>query len=118
LCIAKFQKLRCLYDSISSKYACNNASPPPPPPPPIKPPSSGTAVGWIGFTFLLTLLIGVILYIAIGMGVKYRFYEARGLDMVPNLEFWKDFPFLFRDGCVYFVRLITCGKFCSGFSEI
>ena len=64
------------------------------------------------------LVVGVILYLGLGAAWEYKRNDARGIDMIPNLEFWKDFPFLFWDGCVYFVRLVTCGKVCGGYSEI
>ena len=29
----------------------------------------------------------------------YKVKEARGVEMVPNVEFWRDLPHLIKDGC-------------------
>lgn len=50
------------------------------------------------------LAIVVVLYIGIGMALKYKLKEERGVDMIPNIEFWKGFPSLVKDGCVYSYR--------------
>lgn len=35
-------------------------------------------------------------YFAIGMLVKWKFYQASGCDLLPNANFWKDFPTLLK----------------------
>jgi len=47
---------------------------------------------------LILFFVGIFLYLAIGMVVKYNRYDARGVDMVPNIDFWREFPGLIRDG--------------------
>ena len=43
-----------------------------------------------------SLLVAVLAYIVIGLLVN-RFYRgARGLEMIPHLSFWKDFPYLLK----------------------
>jgi cation-dependent mannose-6-phosphate receptor len=37
-------------------------------------------------------------YLFGGMVVRYFFLGARGMEMVPNLDFWRDLPTLVRDG--------------------
>ena len=41
-------------------------------------------------------LVGFCCYIAIGMAIGYRVKGARGIEMVPQLAFWKDLPFLIK----------------------
>lgn len=38
---------------------------------------------------------------AIGYAYMYRFKEARGVEAVPNIAFWRELPGLLKDGCVY-----------------
>lgn len=47
------------------------------------------------------MLIGVTLYVSIGMGLNYKLKGERGIDMIPHLSFWKDFPLLVRDGVIW-----------------
>jgi hypothetical protein len=41
------------------------------------------------------------LYFIVGIGINYYKYQARGLDMIPNLKFWKAIPGLVWDGIKY-----------------
>ena len=43
-----------------------------------------------------SLIVAVVLYFAIGMPVMYYVKGARGLEMIPFISFWKDFPFLVK----------------------
>ncbi|XP_078321516.1 cation-dependent mannose-6-phosphate receptor-like [Crassostrea virginica] len=63
--------------------------------------SSGISVGSVllilFFVFVLIYVIGGILFL--------RFYRgASGVEMFPNYEFWKDLPFLIKDGMVFTFR--------------
>ena len=42
------------------------------------------------------LIVAVALYFAIGMPIMYYVKGARGLEMIPLISFWKDFPFLVK----------------------
>lgn len=57
-------------------------------------------------------------YVVVGVIIKYVKFEGRGLDMVPNIDFWKDIPFLMRDGCVFVVQKVSMGKLCAGYNTI
>ncbi|KAJ6636671.1 Cation-dependent mannose-6-phosphate receptor [Pseudolycoriella hygida] len=46
----------------------------------------------------ITLLLIIFGYLTIGVAVDYFLMGARGIEVIPHLEFWKDFPFLVRDG--------------------
>ena len=55
----------------------------------------GLVWGWwvvIGFGVV------VFLYLAIGMTYNYKKLGKTGFEMVPNSEFWRDFPGLVKDG--------------------
>jgi len=57
-----------------------------------------TAEGMSGFRVFLTVF-GVLgfIYIVAGAAYNYKMYGARGLDLLPNLDFWRDFPSLVSD---------------------
>jgi hypothetical protein len=59
-------------------------------------------------------------YLVVGALVKWKVYgaEPKSLDIIPNLDFWTDLPFLVKDGSVYAVRKITCNRVCGEYSEI
>lgn len=52
-----------------------------------------------------TLLRGVILiavvYVSVGSFIKYQTVGARGIEMLPHIGFWTDYPQLVSDGILY-----------------
>ncbi|KAL5506662.1 hypothetical protein EMCRGX_G008374 [Ephydatia muelleri] len=62
---------------------------------------SEVAPGIVGLTLISVSLVGFCCYIAIGMAIGYRVKGARGIEMVPQLAFWKDLPFLIKDGILF-----------------
>lgn len=67
-----------------SKYGC--------------PLSSGMSKGW---TIILVLLVGTLVYLTVGIGIKRYKFGLTGMEAVPNIEFWRDLPGLVRDGIVF-----------------
>ncbi|KAG4066827.1 hypothetical protein HA402_012894 [Bradysia odoriphaga] len=51
-----------------------------------------------GAVLNITFLVIVFAYLVIGVLVDYFLMGARGIEVIPHLAFWKDFPFLVRDG--------------------
>lgn len=51
------------------------------------------------------VLVGL-LYLAVGSAIKYQSMGARGIDMIPHLGFWMDFPGLVKDGVGYAQYLV------------
>ena len=47
-------------------------------------------------SYLLRLIVAIVAYVVIGMIAKATVKGARGVEMIPNLNFWKDFPFLLK----------------------
>ena len=37
----------------------------------------------------------------------YKAKEARGVEAIPNIEFWRSLPGLIKDGCVFSWSKIT-----------
>jgi len=69
---------------------------------------SGSLGGWI---FVIILCVGFVLYCAIGAVVNWQVFNITGsFELIPNYAFWKDLPFLVKDGCI-FVWVRTLGLF-------
>ncbi|WRT70075.1 uncharacterized protein IL334_007069 [Kwoniella shivajii] len=59
----------------------------------------GSGVGFWGFIkFLFWFsIIGLIAYFAIGIFYNHQQYSARGWDLVPHRDFWREVPVLLQD---------------------
>lgn len=51
-----------------------------------------------GKVLLILLFVGTFTYFTIGSIVRFMYLGARGIEVIPNLRFWKDLPSLVRDG--------------------
>ncbi|KAL7424398.1 type II membrane protein [Cryptotrichosporon argae] len=52
--------------------------------------------GFIKLVFWM-LVLGLLLYFGIGMFYNHQQYSARGWDLVPHRDFWRELPALCRD---------------------
>mmetsp|Transcript_4538 Transcript_4538/g.11222 ORF Transcript_4538/g.11222 Transcript_4538/m.11222 type:complete len:263 (+) Transcript_4538:220-1008(+) len=87
---------KCFYlITMQGKELCATGSTPP------KGGSDNSLSG--GSIFLIILACSIVLYLIVGVGVKFQKYEARGIDLIPNLDFWRDLPFLCKDGVMFVV---------------
>jgi hypothetical protein len=78
------------------------------PKPSDKPNATVTATANVaGWAFFGAVVGGFFLYMVIGMIYKKVKLQSQGLDMVPNVEFWKNLPGLVKDGAMF---TFTCGK--------
>lgn len=68
------------------KYHCDA---PPSPSPKEHHYSTGTVLIIIFFTILFA-------YLGMGIAVNYFLIGARGIELIPHISFWKDFPSLVR----------------------
>lgn len=61
-----------------------------------------------GSVFLILLFVGFIIYMVGGACVLYTLRGARGLEMIPNIDFWKGLPSLVRVSLLYtyYMRVI------------
>lgn len=60
-----------------------------------------------GSVLLILFFVGLLVYLVGGILIRHN-NGARGWEMVPHHQFWSELPSLIVDGCVYFVKLITC----------
>eukprot|EP01062_Namystynia_karyoxenos_P014304 TRINITY_DN15150_c0_g1_i1.p1 TRINITY_DN15150_c0_g1~~TRINITY_DN15150_c0_g1_i1.p1 ORF type:complete len:298 (+),score=89.84 TRINITY_DN15150_c0_g1_i1:75-896(+) len=54
-----------------------------------------------GCIFLILFFVGGFTYFAAGFAYNYKMRDLRGTEAVPNSAFWKDLPFLIKDGVVF-----------------
>jgi len=66
--------------------------------------SLGFDIGWLLIVIVFSLFI---VYLIIGAVVKWKVYNAEGLELIPNWGFWSDLPLLIKDGVFYLVGLVT-----------
>ncbi|CAH1799795.1 unnamed protein product [Owenia fusiformis] len=97
------------YMSLTSKYCCPQGSAPPAssthnPDDPSVTVAVSISVGTILCIILIVLLP---LYVIGGMAIKRQRQGARGVEMVPNIEFWKSVPGLVKDGTMFVVGKVT-----------
>eukprot|EP00755_Sulcionema_specki_P014784 Sspe_Gene.57642::Locus_31615_Transcript_1_1_Confidence_1.000_Length_2221::g.57642::m.57642 len=90
-------------------------SPDTPPPPP--PSGGGSSACGGGCAFLIIFFVGGFVYFAAGTAFMYIKRDRRGVEAIPHVEFWKDVPFLVRDGGRFLVYKVT-GKGSAPHSEI
>eukprot|EP01156_Anaeramoeba_ignava_P019337 Anaeramoba_ignava/a95577_11.p1 GENE.a95577_11~~a95577_11.p1 ORF type:complete len:168 (-),score=40.30 a95577_11:97-600(-) len=86
---------------ISTKHACQSNET-----------NSKLSGGWI---FIIIISCGSVLYCGIGIGYKGIFKKSKGVNIIPNLTFWKDFPSLIGDG---FALTFTCKKRFQSYQEV
>jgi len=114
------ETVSCRYTAnMASKYACEGGSSGNDGKDDDKDKDKGGGFPW-GWTIIGIFFGCVILYIIIGMAVKWKVYgaEPASLDIIPNVEFWKELPFLFYDGCKYTIRKVTMNKVCGEYTEL
>jgi len=83
-------------------------------------PSSGGGAGGSsgcggGCAFLIIFFVGFFVYFAAGFAYNYKNKELRGVEAIPQVDFWKDLPFLVKDGVLYVKNKVTGN---SGYSAV
>lgn len=81
-----------------------------------KPKGGSSLDGGAIFLIILFSLIGA--YIIGGIIVMVVVKKARGTDIIPNKEFWFDFPMLLKDGVMFLVGLVTGKGTSSGYETL
>ncbi len=52
------------------------------------------------------MLVSTVVYFGGGFIYLHFVKGNRGIEQIPNLEFWRALPGLVYDGCVYFIYLV------------
>jgi len=62
-----------------------------------------------GSIFLILLFVGGFCYLIAGMAYKFQVKGVRGIEMIPNLDFWRALPGYVKDGCKYsWFKIMQC----------
>jgi len=73
--------------------------------------------GMSGFTkFIIILILIGLCYFGLGAAYNYHVYKAHGWDLLPHLDFWRDFPYLISDFFKYLVNLVRTGR--GGYTRV
>ena len=59
---------------------------------------------------ILVLFLAAVTYSVVGVMLMVFWKGARGFEIIPNLGFWKDFPFLFKDGFLFVFSCIPAAR--------
>jgi len=74
----------------------------------LKKPPGGSQIGLSpGSILCIIFFASLFLYLVIGSAYNYRAKEARGVEMVPNIDFWRGLPSLIKDGFTFTKDKIT-----------
>jgi hypothetical protein len=65
--------------------------------------SPESPVGIIGLVLMLLAFFALVTYFIVGALIMYFYKGARGLEIIPNYMFWKDLPFLIKDGFMFII---------------
>ena len=87
---------------MKTKYACKNAPPPPPP-------GGGKKKISGGSVFLIIFFVGGAVYLAAGMLYKRQRMGVEGVEMVPNIDFWREVPGNIKDGVKFSISKVRGG---------
>uniref|UniRef100_A0A2R5LIH7 Putative secreted protein n=1 Tax=Ornithodoros turicata TaxID=34597 RepID=A0A2R5LIH7_9ACAR len=60
-----------------------------------------------GSVLLILFFVLLLIYLVIGIVYNHS-HGARGWEMIPNYQFWTELPLLIVEGCVFFVKIVTC----------
>jgi len=58
--------------------------------------AGGLSYGWV---FIICFAVLLVLYCGIGMFYKIKKLGVTGIEAIPNIEFWRDYPTIVKDGC-------------------
>ena len=76
---------------------------------PVPGPEGGSAPVLFIFV-ILVLFLAAVTYSVVGVMLMVFWKGARGFEIIPNLGFWKDFPFLFKDGFLFVFSCIPAAR--------
>lgn len=57
--------------------------------------------------FFRGVILAALLYVGVGAAYKYQVYGSRGVEMVPHIGFWNEYPHLVMDGVKYATLLVN-----------
>ncbi|KAJ2082288.1 type II membrane protein [Coemansia sp. RSA 988] len=77
----------------------------------------GSSGGGFFSTIFTLLVVGFSLYLVVGVMYKVLVVRASGLDIIPNLAFWREFPYLCADFTQHMWNMVS-GRRREGYSVV
>ncbi len=100
---------------MQSKWACPGVAP-------VPGPGGNMPLGHYGVGGLLMTLMfaALVLYFIVGALINKFKFQKTGIEIIPQVNFWKDIPFLLKDGVMLIVDGIKklTGKGNSNYTEV
>lgn len=72
----------------------------------------------VGGLFMTLAFVALILYFVIGFVLCKFVWKMEGIEVIPNVHFWVDIPFLLKDGVMFFVDLFRMVTKKSQYTEV
>eukprot|EP01104_Vermistella_antarctica_P010011 TRINITY_DN263_c5_g2_i1.p1 TRINITY_DN263_c5_g2~~TRINITY_DN263_c5_g2_i1.p1 ORF type:complete len:261 (+),score=49.16 TRINITY_DN263_c5_g2_i1:174-956(+) len=98
---------------IKSKYVCGGGS------------SGAGFMNLVSWIFLICFVVGVVVYLVCGSVYKFKVRDERGMEMIPNIDFWREFPSLLWDGTkqagrvtMWTVNKVSCKKIAQDYETL
>jgi len=54
-----------------------------------------------GWVFIILSAVSITVYLGVGIGYKMHKYGVRGVEAVPHIDFWREVPYLVKEGLVF-----------------
>jgi len=54
-----------------------------------------------GSLFLILAPIFIAVYVGAGYYYNFKYKDLRGVQAIPQIEYWKEVPGLVKDGCIF-----------------
>ncbi|KAK5580198.1 hypothetical protein RB653_000211 [Dictyostelium firmibasis] len=80
-------------------------------------PCKSTFIGG-GWIFIIVILSVAVLYIIVGSIINWKVRHQHGSQIFPNIEFWKNFGCLIKDGVFFIKGKITRTPHTPGYEQI
>jgi len=78
----------------------------------------GTGLTW-GWIFIILFSVALVLYCGVGAFYKYKKLGVTGIETIPNVEFWRDYPGLVKDGIAFSItKLKACASPGGGYNTV
>ena len=58
---------------------------------------------------IFRIIAAIIVFFAVGALIQYKVKGARGIEVIPNILFWRDLPFLIKVGIALQCTLLNIG---------
>jgi len=54
-----------------------------------------------GTIVIIVIFVGALMYVGIGVAVNRFHFQKEGIELIPNVDFWKETPGYISDGVLF-----------------